>query len=145
VLHTVPKRYSFFAVGNLRQNPGMESSLKFVRTVRFVLLASIVFFAVFVEWIHPDPRPTTSTYFYVITGLAVWSVEGMFFFRRRMLKPSEKVLSTQPDDVAALKRWRTAYVGIYALFHSVFMWGLLLRFLRFSLLQVLPFYVFLAN
>ena len=119
----------------------MESSLKFVRVVRLVLLASIVLFAVFVEWIHPDPRPRTWTYFYVIGGLAVWSVEGMFFFRRRMLKPAERVLSTQPDDVAALKRWRAAYVGIYALFHSVFMWGLLLRFLRFSLLQVLPFYV----
>jgi hypothetical protein len=119
----------------------MESSLKFVRVVRLVLLASIVLFAVFVEWIHPDPRPRTWTYFYVISGLAVWSVEGMFFFRRRMLKPAERVLSTQPDDVAALKRWRAAYVGIYALFHSVFMWGLLLRFLRFSLLQVLPFYV----
>lgn len=65
----------------------------------------------------------------------------MFFFRRRILKPAERVLSTQPDDVAALKRWCAAYVGIYALFHSVFMWGLLLRFLRFSLLQVLPFYI----
>jgi hypothetical protein len=119
----------------------MESTLKFVRTVRLVLLASIVFFAICVESVHPDPRPTTWTYFYVITGLAVWSVEWMFFFRRRVLKPSEIVLSTQPDDVAALKRWRAAYVGLYALFHSVFMWGLLLRFLRFGLIQVLPFYV----
>ena len=119
----------------------MESSLKLVRTVRLVLLASVVFYAAMAGWVRPYTPPKTQTYFYVIAGLAASAVEGIFFFRRKILKPSEQVLSTKPEDVAALRRWRTAYVGTYALCDSVALWGLLLRFLGFSLLLVMPFFV----
>jgi hypothetical protein len=57
------------------------------------------------------------------------------------LKPSEKVLSVTPDDVAALKTWRTAYIVIYALCESVALYGVVLRFVKFSLPQVAAFYI----
>ena len=119
----------------------MESSLKLLRTVRLALLAAIVFYVVIAEWAHPAPGTTTKAYFYVITGLALWSVEGIFFFQRRKLRPSEEVLSARPEDVPALKGWRTAYIVIYALCEAVVLYGIVLRFMKFSLLQVLPFYV----
>ena len=119
----------------------VESSLKLVRTVRLVLLASIVLYAVIAESARPAPGPRLWAYFYVATGLALWAAEGIFFFRRKKLRPSEKVLSTVPEDVRALRRWRTAYVVIYALSDSVALWGVVLRFMRFRLFQVLPFYV----
>ncbi len=119
----------------------MESSLKLVRSVRLVLLASIVFYAVIAGWVRPYTPPKTQAYFYVIAGLAASAVEGIFFFRRKILQPSEQVLCTKPEDGAALRRWRTAYVGTYALCDSVALWGLLLRFLGFSLLLVMLFFV----
>jgi len=100
-----------------------------------------VLYGVIAEWAHPVTGTTTWTYFYVITGLALWAVEGIFFLRRRMLRTSETVLSTRPEDVAALKRWRTAHIAIYALCESVALYGVLLRFMRFSFSQVVAFYV----
>ena len=74
----------------------MESSLRLVRTVRLVLMASIVFYAAVAGWVRPYASPKTQTYFYVIAGLAAWAVEGIFFFRRKFLKPSEEILATKP-------------------------------------------------
>jgi F0F1-type ATP synthase membrane subunit c/vacuolar-type H+-ATPase subunit K len=133
--------FSARAVGNLRQNPGMESSLKLLRIVQLVLLAAIVFYAVIAEWAHPASGTTTKAFFYVMTGLALWAVEGIFFFRRRKVKPSEEVLSVRPEDLPALKAWHTAYIVIYALCESVALYGVVLRFLRFSFPQVVAFYV----
>jgi low temperature requirement protein LtrA len=119
----------------------MESSLKLLRIVHLALLATIVFYAVIAELAHPAPRATTKAFFYIITGVALFAIEGIFFFRRRKLKPSEKVLSVTPDDVAALKTWRTAYIVIYALCESVALYGVVLRFVKFSLPQVAAFYI----
>ena len=83
------------------------------------LLATIVFYAIIAEWAHPAHEATTKAFFYIITGLALFAIKGIFFFHRRKLKPSEKVLSVTPDDVAALKTWREAYIVIYALCESV--------------------------
>ena len=119
----------------------MESSLRLVRTVRLVLMASIVFYAAVAGWLRPYASPKTQTYFYVIAGLAAWGVEGIFFFRRKFLKPSEEILAIKPEDAVALRRWRAAYVVIYALCDAVALWGLLLRVLGFSLLLAMPFFV----
>src|SRR5258705_13408742 len=100
----------------------MESSLKLVSTVRLALLASIVIYAAIGAWVQPYTSAQTWTYFYVISGLAALAVEGIFFFRRKILKPSEQILSVRPEDVAALRRWRTAHVGIYAICESVALW-----------------------
>jgi low temperature requirement protein LtrA len=119
----------------------MESSLKLLRIVHLALLASIVFYAVLAELAHPAPGATTKTFLYVITGVALFAIEGIFFYRRRKLKPSEKVLSVTPDDVAALKTWRTAYIIIYALCQSVALYGVVLRSVKFSFPQVAAFYI----
>jgi LPXTG-motif cell wall-anchored protein len=119
----------------------MESSLKLLRIVQLALLAAIVLYAVIAEWVHPAPGTTTKAFFYVMTGLALLAVEGIFFFRRRKLKPSEEVLSVTPEDLFALKAWRTAYLVIYALCESVALYGVVLRFARFSFSQVAAFYL----
>ena len=119
----------------------MESSFKLVRTVLLALLASIVFYAAMAARIQPYAPPKTQTYFYVIAGFAAWAVEGSFFFRRKILKPSERVLSAKPEDVAALRRWRAGYLGMYASCEAVALWGLLVRFLGFGLWLAMPFFV----
>ena len=119
----------------------MESSLRLVRTVRLVLMASIVFYAAVAGWLRPYASPKTQTYFYVIAGLAAWAVEGIFSFRRKFLKPSEEILATKPDDVVALRRWRAASIVTYALCDAIALYGLLLRVLGFSWLLAMPFFV----
>ncbi len=120
----------------------MESSFRLVRTVRLVLLAKHRFLcSLWRRWVRPYAPPKTQTYFYVIAGLAAWAVEGSFFFRRKILKPSERVLSAKPEDVAALRRWRAGYLGMYASCEAVALWGLLVRFLGFGLWLAMPFFV----
>ena len=119
----------------------MESSLKLTRIVRLALLISVVSLAGLVEWIQPAAQDRPRAYFYVIVGMAIWTFEGAFFLRRKVLVPAEKMLSTRPDDEAALRRWRAGYIAIYAVCENVAMWGVVLRFLGFSLLPAIPFYL----
>ncbi len=91
-------------------------------------------------WVQPYNPPKTHPYFYLIIGLAAWGVKGIFFVRRKILRPSEQVLSAMPEDAAALRRWRTAYVATYAICDAIALWGLVVRFLGFGLLLAMPFF-----
>jgi hypothetical protein len=119
----------------------MESSIRLVCVVQWALLASIVLLASFVEWIQPAAVVRPQPYFYAIAGMGIWTLTGASFFRRKLLMPAEKILSTKPDDEAALRRWRAGYIAIYAVCDNVAIWGVVLRFLGFSLLTAIPFYL----
>lgn len=76
----------------------------------------------------------------VIAFLAIWALAALLFFRRKLVKVSEKILAVSPDDAVAVRRWQTGYVIIYALSEAVALYGLVLHFLGFSPVQIAPFF-----
>ena len=77
--------------------------------------------------------------FYCLVFMSVAFVGCIFFFRRKLVLGSELMLATQPDDRGALGRWRAGYIITWALCESIVLYGLALRFMGFTFVQVLPF------
>jgi hypothetical protein len=91
----------------------MDSSLKLLRIVRLFLLATIVLYAAIAERFGPAPKAQAPIVFYAITAVAISLIATMFAMRRGRLAKLEKVLSSQPEDIAVLNPWRATYLLLF--------------------------------
>jgi F0F1-type ATP synthase membrane subunit c/vacuolar-type H+-ATPase subunit K len=120
----------------------MEPQWKLLQTVRIALLVSIVLYVSIGERIERSTSgaPDRNIYF-VVTLVAITTVGIIFAVWRLCVLRSEVILADQPEDTAALKRWRTGYIITYTLCETVVLFGFVLRFMGFTLSEVAPFYV----
>ena len=120
----------------------MEPARKLLQVVRGGLLTSIAIYVFMGERLSPNLAavPDRNVYF-AITLVAITTVGMIFAVRRAFVLRAEATLAAQPGDEAAINRWRTGYIIVYALCETVALFGFVLRFLGFTLAQVLPFYV----
>lgn len=119
----------------------MDSSLKLLRTVRLFLLATIVLYAAIAERFGPAAKAQAPLVFYVITAVVISLIATLFGMRRGRLAKLEKILSSNQEDLAALKPWRATYLLIFMACEAIALYGLVLRFLGFTFTQVVPFYL----
>jgi len=119
----------------------MDSSLKLLRTVRLFLLVTIVLYAAIAERFGPAPKAQAPLVFYAITAVAISLIATMFAIRRGRLAKLEKVLSSHQEDTATLNPWRSTYLLIFMACEAIALYGLVLRFLGFTFMQVTPFYI----
>ncbi|HEV2717065.1 MAG TPA: hypothetical protein VGU64_17505, partial [Terriglobales bacterium] len=73
--------------------------------------------------------------------MAVGMIVAIFLLRRVMVIRAEQTLAQNAEDSASLYRWRAGYIVTFALCEAIALYGFVLRFLSFSLTQVMPFYV----
>jgi hypothetical protein len=118
----------------------MEPARKVLQIVRIFMLVSIVCFAFIGERVGQSAAPDRNVYF-AITLVAITTVGIIFAVRRLFVSRSEATLVPEPENAAALNRWRTGHLVIYALSESVALFGLVLRILGFNLSEVMPFYL----
>jgi hypothetical protein len=118
----------------------MEPARKVLQIVRIFMLVSIVCFAFIGERVGQSTAPDRNVYF-AITLVAITTVGIIFAVRRLFVLRSEATLVSEPENAAALNRWRTGHLVIYALSESVALFGLVLRILGFNLSEVMPFYL----
>lgn len=120
----------------------MEPARKTVGIVRIALLASIALYVFVGERVGKSlTSPPNRDLYFVLTLVALTTVGMIFAVWRLFVLRSEATLAVQPDDAAALNRWRSGYIIVYALSEAVALIGLLLRILGFTLSQVAPFYL----
>jgi hypothetical protein len=119
----------------------MDRSLKLLRTVRLFLLVTIVLYAAIAERFGPTPKAQAPLVFYAITAVAISLIATMFAIRRGRLAKLEKILSSHQEDTAALNPWRATYLLIFVACEAIALYGLVLRFLGFTFMQVTPFYI----
>jgi hypothetical protein len=120
----------------------MEPALKTVRMIRIALLVSIALYLPLGEYVGQTTvsAPDRNVYF-ALTLVAITTLGMIFAARRLFVLRSEATLAEQPDDLAALNRWRSGYIITYALSEAVALFGFVLRMLGFTLSQVAPFYL----
>jgi len=118
----------------------MESTRRFIQTVRFILLGAIVIYGLIVLRLPSSatPKPVVLQ---AITVLAASLVVLLFVMRRIQVRPAEAILEKQPQDAKALARWRQGHLVTYILSLSIAFYGLVLHFLGFSVSQVAPFFI----
>lgn len=119
----------------------MKATLKFLRTIQIAMLIALVLYLYLPEVAHVQPKAVPSAMYYSITVLTAGIVGAIFIVRRRWTMPVEGRLSTDPENKEALLRLRKGYVLIYALSEAAVLFGLQLRFIGFTRLQVIPFYI----
>jgi hypothetical protein len=119
----------------------MEASVKMLRTVRLALLVALLLYVFVGEQIPHPPKPTNPVFYYAITFMAVGMIVAIFLLRRVMVIRGEQALAQNAEDSASLYRWRAGYIVTFALCEAIALYGFVLRFLSFSLTQVMPFYV----
>lgn len=119
----------------------MEASLRLLRIVRIAMLASIMMYAYIANQFGPAPKPNQPVLFFIIAGLSVLMITSLFPIRRRIISRQEIVLAAHPEDVDALRRWRTGFLTIYCICEAVVLYGVVLRYIGFTFSQVIPFFL----
>jgi F0F1-type ATP synthase membrane subunit c/vacuolar-type H+-ATPase subunit K len=120
----------------------MEPQRKLLQTVRIALLVSIALYVFIGERIERSTSGASDRNFYfAITLFAITTVGMTFAVWRLFVLRSEVILADQPEDTAALKRWRTGYIITYTMCETLALFGFVLRFMGFTLSEVAPFYV----
>ncbi len=119
----------------------MEASLKMLRTVRIAMLVSIVLYVFVGERTAHPAKPINLVFYYAITFMAVGMIAAIFLLRRVMVIRAEQTLAQKAEDPVSLNRWRAGYIVTFALCEAIALYGFVLRFVGFSLAQVMPFYV----
>lgn len=118
----------------------MEPARRIIQIVRMALLACIVLYAIIVKMLPATGTPNRLV-FKVITLISVVLVVTVFAFRRIMVQHAQNTLALQPEDRAALARWRIAYLVLYVLCEAIATYGVMLHFVGFDLTQVAPFFI----
>jgi hypothetical protein len=118
----------------------MQSTRKFIQTVRYILAAAVVMYLLVILRI-PSSTTANPVMLRALGVLAIAETILIFVLRRIQVLPAEAALESQPQDPKALLRWRQGYVVTYSISLSIALYGLVLHFLGFSLLQILPFFL----
>ncbi len=111
-----------------------------LQTLRIALLVSIALYVFVGERLATPGAPDRNLYF-AITLVAITIVGMIFAVWRLFVLRSAAILADQPDNAAALKRWRTGYIFTYGLCETLALFGFVLCFMGFTLSEVAPFYV----
>ena len=119
----------------------MDSVLRLLRTIQVALLVSIALYVFIGERVAPRPRPANPAVYYVLSLASITTIGIILVMRRTLVEQSGRILRTRSDDLATLNRWRTGHIATFALSESLALYGLVLRFLGFSLSQVAPLYL----
>jgi hypothetical protein len=112
-----------------------------LQIVRFVMLFSILIYAVMVKQLAVEHSNPSLVIYLVVAGLAVSIIGILFFFRAKFVQPSEGVLATDPTDSVAVRRWQTGHLITYGFGEAIALYGMVLHFIGFTHAQVAPFFV----
>lgn len=119
----------------------MESAIKVVRAVQIAFLVSVVLYVAVGEKVGSIERLNEPVLFYVLSLVTIIIVGVILVVRRTLVLQSAAALASRPHDAATLNRWRAGHIMTYALAEAIAFFGLLLRFIGFTLSQVWSFYI----
>jgi len=108
----------------------MTSIKKALRVARVLHVALIVM--VVIEFdvsyrLAPIQNQISPIIVYAITFVCLNDVGVAAFLRRRMIKPSEESLRSNPNDETALKKWRAGVIVSLGMASTIVLFGVLLR------------------
>ena len=108
----------------------MTSIKKALRVARVLHVALIVM--VVIEFdvsyrLAPIQNQISPIIVYAITFVCLNDVGVAAFLRRRMIKPFEESLRSNPNDETALKKWRAGVIVSLGMASTIVLFGVLLR------------------
>jgi hypothetical protein len=119
----------------------MRDTLRMLRVVQWTMLSSIFLFAVIGEVLDARVRAVDPSLSYVFSTAAVAVVGVIFVVRRTLVLRSAESLASHPDDPLILRHWKSGYIATYVLCEALALFGLIQRFMGFTLQQSLLYYI----
>lgn len=121
---------------------GIGPAVRLVRQVQVAMLVSIALYAVAGETLgHTLARGPAHELFHVFSLISIILVGAMVVLRRTLVLPAEAALKEKFEDRAAMGRWRTGYLFLYALCEVLGLFGLILRMDGFPFTNIWGFYL----
>jgi len=117
----------------------METSLRTLRIVRLVMLASIALFSVIAYSVRLAPGQPEPAVLLAIGAVAIADVGVILFFQKKVIARQSALLAKMPNDRTALGRWYAGHVAVFAICEAIALFGFVLRYLGFAFVQVAPF------
>jgi len=119
----------------------MEQQLRVLRIVHAAMLAAAVLYIFLPETVNRDrvEEPSQLTYL-AVAVMAAFSVGAALMVRQAMVGRASETLQLHPEDIAAVRRWFAGNMILFALCESVVVYGLALRSIGATWVQVAPFY-----
>jgi len=125
----------------LRPTITVEGTLRSLRTVHVILIASILVYMWLPSRLRARPRPLNPVFYESLIAMALLMVGVIVLIRNLMLQRSAEQLVLRPDDSSLIRKWHQAYLTIFCLCEGLVLYGLVLRFVGATLLQTVPFYL----
>jgi hypothetical protein len=119
----------------------LDNSLKQLRIIQAVNLATIPLLAYAGEVLGPPKTQGLTTVGYFLLALAAYNIWSAFSWCRRKVQKTRQSLLLSPNDAKAVKRWHGANLVFLSNIESFALIGCLLRaWGGGTLLQAVPFY-----
>ena len=118
----------------------MESTRRQLQIVRFAMLISILLYFVIASRIPSSALPNPMI-FRVIALFALANLGMLVFLRKSLVANPLQALRSHPEDSAALAKWKSGQVITWAVSEAIALYGLVLHFMGFPTVQVVPFFL----
>jgi hypothetical protein len=106
--------------------PQLLLSKQQILAIWFAYLVGAVFFIYFAEHIERQQRSWLDWRDLAIVGLAVYSLWGCYWFRRKWPNRVRKTVNNDP--LARTRRWGTVQIVSFASAESIVLWGVIGKF-----------------
>lgn len=125
----------------LTQAATTQTTLRFLRILQGILLASMVLDPTIAEMISPDIGKALNPFIFkflaatsaTYVGIAVW-------IQITRVRPALETLQSKQDDARSLYHWRSGVILSSVMLEAVVLTGFALRFMGGTFLQSLAFY-----
>lgn len=113
-----------------------------MRLFHAAMLASVFLYIALVEFfLRPTPREPNMVFVGTFLAVSITSCFVALFFRKSYVEASVEALRSNPEDAAAVRRWRLGVVVSVALAESVVLFGFVLRMIGTPVQYCAVFYV----
>ena len=118
----------------------MDEKLRALRAIHAAFLFACLIYVAIGEFAGPKEPRNVKLLLMVFGFVAVTGLGIAMFLRERLVGAAEDVLRRSPEGAEALQRWMSGHMVALAMCEAVGIFGLVLRTLGGTLIQVLPFY-----
>jgi hypothetical protein len=119
----------------------MESALRTIRIVWIGMFIAGLIYVWLPERLGVQPREANPLLYTLILVQAVAVFVIAVGMRKFMVGKATETLRTNVAEAVALQKWRTGQIVSVAMFESIVLFGLVLRFTGATRMQVAPLYV----
>jgi hypothetical protein len=111
----------------------VQQTLQQVRILHVAFVMTWFLFILLLKFVQPPFGATAPEFFPLALGLVCVSEVGLaLFFRARLIAVSEDVLRSDPENKAALVKWRTGNLLSFCFAETITLFGLMLKLLGFG-------------